>query len=107
MLMLISSFLFLSAWALMTAHVLYKKKNPADLVVSFLFTIGVLLGAADRFYKDDPLFIFFGLSTAILAFIDFYYIPQVMKIERKIMRGEKKIVKKGFRAFARKEKGFF
>lgn len=101
---LIVSFLFLAGWATNTIEVLFTKKNSINPLVSLFFTAGVIVSATDSYYKGDPVFLFLGVATLILAFINFYYIPQVMKIEKQLINDEKKIVRKGLRIFKKVSK---
>jgi len=91
---LISSIFFLLGWTTTTIQVLKKKKNPTNLFVSLFFTIGVFFSTIDQYYKHDLLFVFFATAMAILAFIDFYYVPWVLKIKKEIVKKEEKIFKK-------------
>ncbi len=94
MLSILASLCFLVAWALMTAQVFVKRKNPSDPVVSLFFTLGILLSAINQYDKSEPLFVLFAIAVCVMAFIDFYYIPRKLFAFKKEIQKAEKIIKK-------------
>ncbi len=82
--------MILTAWVISTVEVLKKGKELADPVMMFFFLLGTVIFAFSSLIRPNPVYVIINISIAVLAFINFFYIPHKMRTIKKELKPFKK-----------------
>ncbi len=74
---------FLIAWIILTLIVIKNGRNNGDIFVNLFFLLGVISFTIYSVQVGEILFILLNGIASILAFINFYYIPNKFKKMKK------------------------